>query len=232
MTDTFIIGSSNAKRVFGENYAGNFLKIANPEKALSLHGEGEIRNFLKNVSTNSVIVIHFLIDGLYQQREFCKESKTVNVNTSFKTRSEVLKTAVNKVKTIVRQTLLGKKLRHKILVAPFLPRYWYPHCNGPFCKAPVYRVHYLEKLEKSLKELNEDFRWLSVKSLYNFLCRDPAFRAKILNDWKKKLDNTSLKSNACKRLILSELLEKDQVHLKKEYWSLYKRYLMEEIERL
>ena len=110
MTDTFIIGSSNAKRVFGENYAGNFLKIANPEKALSLHGEGEIRNFLKNVTTNSVRVIHFLINGLYQQREFCKESKTVNVNTSFKTRSEVLKTAVNKVKTIVRQTLLGKKI--------------------------------------------------------------------------------------------------------------------------
>ena len=232
MTDTFIIGSSNTKRVFGENYAGNFLKIADPEKALSLHGEREIRNFLKNVTTNSVIVIHFLINGLYQQREFCKESKTVNVNTSFKTRSEVLKTAVNKVKTIVRQTLLGKKLRHKILVAPFLPRYWYPHCNRPFCKAPVYRIHYLEKLEKSLKELNEDFRWLSVKSLYNFLCRDPAFRAKILNDWKKKLDNTSLKSNACKRLILSELLEKDQVHLKKEYWNLYKKYLIEEIERL
>jgi len=42
MTDTFIIGSSNARRVFGENYAGNFLKIGNPEKALSLHGEKEI----------------------------------------------------------------------------------------------------------------------------------------------------------------------------------------------
>ena len=232
MTNTFIIGSSNAKRVFGENYTGKFLKIANPEKALSLHGEGEIRNFLKNVTTNSVIVIHFLINGLYQQRDFCKEQETVNVNTSFKTRSEVLKTAVNKVKTIVRQILLGKKLKHKILVAPFLPRYWYPHCNRPFCKAPVYRVHYLEKLEKSLKELNEDFRWLSVKSLYNFLCRDPAFRAKILNDWKKKLDNTSLKSNACKRLILFELLEEDQVHLKKKYWNLYKKYLTEEIERL
>ena len=59
-----------------------------------------------------------------------------------------------------------------------------------------------------------------------------SFKVKILNDWKKKLDNSSLKSNACKRLILSELLEKDQVHLKKEYWNLYKRYLMEEIERL
>ena len=137
------------------------------------------------------------------------------MNTSFKTRSEVLKTAVNKVKTIVRQTLLGKKLRYTILVAPFLPRYWYPHCNRPFCKSPVYRVHHLEKLEKSLKDLDGDFRWLSIKSLYNFLCRDPAFRVKILNDWKKKLDNSSLKSNACKRLILSGLLEKDQVHLKK-----------------
>ena len=53
----------------------------------------------------------------------------------------------------------------------------------------------------------------------------PSFRVKILNDWKKKLDNSSLKSNTCKKLILSELLEKDQAHLKKEYWNLYKRYL-------
>ena len=232
MTDTFIIGSSNAKRVFGENYTGKFLKIANPEKALSSYGEGEIRNFLKNVTTNSVIVIHFLINGLYQQRDFCKEQETVNVNTSFKTRSEVLKTAVNKVKTIVRQILFGEKLRHKILVAPFLPRYWYPHCNRHFCKSPVYKIHYLEKLEKSLEELGGDLKWLSIKSLYNFLCQDPAFRIKILNNWNKKLGNSSLKSNACKSLILSELLDKDQVHLKEEYWNLYKRYLMEEIEKL
>ena len=74
--------------------------------------------------------------------------------------------------------------------------------------------------------------WELLKSLYNFLCRDPVFKVKILKDWNKKLDNSSLKSNACKRLILSELLEKDQVHLKKEYWNLYKRYLMEEIEKL
>jgi len=183
MTDTFIIGSSNARRVFGENYAGNFLKIGNPEKALSLNGEKEIQNFLKNVTINSVIVIHFLINGLYPQREFWKEAKTVN--TSFKTRSEVLKTAVSKVETIVRQILFGEKLRHKILVAPFLPRYWYPHCNRTFCKSPVYKIHYLEKLEKSLKELDGDLKWLSIKSLYNFLCRDPAFKVKILNNWNK-----------------------------------------------
>ena len=95
----------------------------------------------------------------------------------------------------------------------------------------MYKIHYLEKLEKSLKELGGDLKWLSIKSLYNFLCRDPAFKVKILNNWNKKLDNSSLKSNACKSLILSELLDKDQVHLKKEYWNLCKRYLMEEIEK-
>ena len=63
MTDTFIIGSSNARRVFGENYAGNFLKIGNPEKALSSHGEKEIRNFLKNITINSVIVIPYKPDA-------------------------------------------------------------------------------------------------------------------------------------------------------------------------
>ena len=39
----FIIGSSNAKRVFSENYAGNFLKIGNPETALSQKGDHDIR---------------------------------------------------------------------------------------------------------------------------------------------------------------------------------------------
>ena len=227
MTNTFIIGSSNARRVFGENYAGNFLKIGNPEKALSSHGEKEIRNFLKNITINSVIVIHFLINGLYPQREFCDEAKPVNA--SFKARSEVLKNAVNKVEIIVRQILIGAKLRYRLLVAPFLPRYWYPHCSRRFCKSTVYKVHYLEKLEKSLKELAGSFKWLSIKSLYNFLCRNPVFRIKILNNWNKRLDNSALKSNVCKSLILSELLDKDQVHLKKEYWTLYERYLMEEM---
>ena len=88
-TNIFIIGSSNAGRVFGENYAGKFLKIGNPEKALSPDGEHSIGDFLRKITIRSIIVVHFLINGLYPRREYCE--KTKSPNKSFKARSEELK---------------------------------------------------------------------------------------------------------------------------------------------
>ena len=210
--------------------ARNMLGIRNPELALKSDGCFSIRRFLSGIKVNSIIILHFLINGLYPQRSHC--SNVVAPNRNFQYRSEELVRAVNSVNAIVKQTLNGAKLKHKLLIAPFLTRYWYRHCNRQTCRSPVYKVHYLEGLEKLLRLSTGDFKLLSIKSLYNFLCKNTEFRVKILVNWKKRLDSSSLKSNACKQLILSELLGGDQVHFKTEYWTLYERYLMKEVLKL
>ncbi len=100
-------------------------------------------------------------------------TSTETPNRNFQYRSKELVRAVNRVNAIVKQTLNGAKLKHKLLIAPFLPRYWYQHCNRPTCRSPVYKVHYLEGLENSLRLSTGDFKLLSIKSLYNFLCKIP-----------------------------------------------------------
>ena len=80
----FIIGSSNAKRVFGEKYAGNLLRIRNPELALKSSGYHSIKKFLSGIKVNSIIILHFLINGLYPQRSHCSNVVAPNRNFQYR----------------------------------------------------------------------------------------------------------------------------------------------------
>ena len=120
LNNVFVIGSSNAKLLFKE-YADKFFKISNPKHSLQPHMQKEIQEFLDGIHEDSIILFHFLINGLYSQWSACDN---VGISLScFKERAEELVAAVSNISAIVRRVLGAQELKFNLLIVPMLPRY-------------------------------------------------------------------------------------------------------------